>query len=79
VWEGEEAQENYRLHYGKFATLANATYVLTKRGLKRNYNAKWIVARQRAAQRVSQVWFGLLNLTRPARHRLGVRKGEAGR
>ena len=21
VWEGEEAQENYRLHYGKYATL----------------------------------------------------------
>ena len=29
VWEGEEAQENYRLHQGKFRTLANATHLLS--------------------------------------------------
>jgi hypothetical protein len=75
VWEGEEAQENYRLHSGKFATLANATYVMTKRGLRRNYKATWTAARQRTAERLSRAWFGVLNLTRPARHRLGVRKG----
>lgn len=75
VWEGEEAQENYRLHTGKFATLANATYVMTKRGLRRNYKAPWTSARQRTAERLSQAWFGVLNLTRPARQRLGVRKG----
>ena len=75
VWEGEEARENYRLHYGKFATLSNATYLLTARGLKRNYKATWITARQRMAERLSQAWFGVLNVTRPARHRLGVRKG----
>jgi hypothetical protein len=75
VWEGEEAQENYRLHYGKFATLANATYVLTAGSIRRNHKAKWIEARQRAIGGLSQAWFGLLNLTRPARHRLGVKKG----
>jgi hypothetical protein len=75
VWEGEEAQENYRLHYGKFATLANATHVLTAGGIRRNHKAKWIEARQRAIGGLSQAWFGLLNLTRPARHRLGVKKG----
>lgn len=75
VWEGEEAQENYRLHYGKYATLSNATYVLKASGLKRNYKAGWITARQRAAGALSQAWFGVLHLTRPARHRLGVKKG----
>jgi hypothetical protein len=75
VWEGEEARENYRLHYGKFATLSNATYLLTVGRLKRNYKAAWITARQRMAERLSQAWFGVLRLTRPARHRLGVRKG----
>ena len=75
VWEGEEAQENYRLHSGKFATLANATYVIKKSGLKRNYKAAWTAARQRTAERLSQAWFGVLNVTRPARHRLGVKKG----
>ena len=75
VWEGEEAQENYRLHYGKYATLSNATYLLTAKRLKRNYKAAWITARQRMAERLSQAWFGVLKVTRPARHRLGVRKG----
>src|SRR5580704_5791888 len=79
VWEGEEAQENYRLHYGKFATLANATHVLTANGVRRNYKAVWITAQQRAATGFYQAWFGVLNLTRPARHRLGVRKGSVGR
>jgi hypothetical protein len=75
VWEGEEAQENYRLHYGKYATLSNATYLLTANRLKRNYKAAWITARQCMAGRLSQAWFGVLKLTRPARHRLGMRKG----
>ena len=48
VWEGEEAQENYRLHYGKFATLGDATYVLTKHGVRRNYKAALVSARRRA-------------------------------
>jgi hypothetical protein len=77
VWEGEEAQENYRLHNGKYATLANATYVLTRRGVRRNYKAAWISAQRRAATRFYRMWFGVLNLTRPARHRMGVRKGGA--
>ena len=40
VWQGEEAQENYRLHQGKFATLGNATHVLRGGRLKRNYKAE---------------------------------------
>jgi hypothetical protein len=79
VWEGEEAQENYRLMRGKFATLANASHLLTSRRLRRNYGARWILARQYAVGTWYWVWFGLLNLTRPARHRLGVRKGAVGR
>jgi len=79
VWEGEEAQENYRLHYRKFATLSNATYVLTAGGVRRNYKAKWIEAGRSAARGLYLAWFGVLNLTRPARHRLGIRKGVAER
>jgi hypothetical protein len=74
VWEGEEAQENYRLMRGKFTTLANASHLLTNRGIRRNYGAAWILARQYAVGAWYWAWFGLLNLTRPARHRLGVRK-----
>jgi hypothetical protein len=79
VWEDEEAQENYRLLHGKFATLANASHLLGARGIRRNYGASWVLARQYAVGGWYWIWFGLLNLTRPARHRLGVRKGAAGR
>ena len=74
VWEGEEAQENYRLNYGKFATLGDATYLLTGRGVRRNYKATWVTARRRATNGFYEAWFRVLHLTRPARHRLGVKK-----
>jgi hypothetical protein len=77
VWEGEEAQENYRLHSGKFATLGDATYLLTGRGVRRNYKAAWVTARRRATSEFYEAWFRVLHLTRPARHRLGVKKGAA--
>lgn len=79
VWEGEEALENYRLHDGKFATLANASHFLGGRGIRRNYGVSWILAQQYAVGGWYWIWFGLLNMTRPARHRLGVRKGAVGR
>jgi hypothetical protein len=77
VWEGEEAQENYRLHYGKFATLDDATYVLTRRGVRRNYKATWVRARRQVTQGFYEAWFRVLHLTRPARRRLGMRKGRS--
>jgi hypothetical protein len=79
VWEGEEAQENYRLHEGKYATLAHAPWMLTAEGMRRNYRAAWITARRRATTGLYSAWFRVLNLTRPARHRLGVRKGAVER
>lgn len=50
VSEGEEAQENYKPLEGhrKFRTLEDATYVLTKGGLRRNYR-HWLVQFKRAA------------------------------
>jgi hypothetical protein len=79
VWEGEEAQENYRLLHRKFATLSNASHLLGARGIRRNYGASWILTRQYAVGAGYWIWFGLLKWTRPVRHRLGVRKGAAGR
>jgi hypothetical protein len=37
------------------------------------------LARQYAVGGGYWIWFGLLKWTRPVRHRLGVRKGAAGR
>jgi len=73
VWHGEEAQQNYQLHQGKFATLAYATHVLRYGRLQRNHQAWLGPVKRNAAARLSGIWFGLLNATRSVRHKLGVR------
>jgi hypothetical protein len=73
VWHGEEARENYRLHEGKFSTLADATYVLRSGRLRRNHRAPFVRIRRSAIAGVYRIWFGLLNATRSVRRRLGWR------
>lgn len=75
VWQGKEAQQNYALLEGKrFATLENATYRLTPKGLQTNYY-HWVVeAKRRISSVRSAAWFGFLGLTRPLRTRLGLRQ-----
>lgn len=76
VWQGEEAQENYALLEGhrKFRTLDNANYILEESGLRRNYRNFYVQARRDASDRFYSAWFALLNLTRPIRHRVGLRQ-----
>jgi hypothetical protein len=76
VWDGEEAQENYKLLEGhrKFATLENATHLLRADGLHRNYRHWAVQARCRAADSLSPAWFRFLDVTRPIRQRLGLGK-----
>lgn len=76
VWEGEEAQENYRLLEGarKFRTLEDATFILEPRGLRRNH-ARWLARAKRQSRKwLTPIWFSFLNLTRPVRHRVGLRQ-----
>jgi hypothetical protein len=75
VWEGEEAQQNYELLEGhkKFRTLENATHLLRPDGLHPNY-CHWMVQAKRAASDFFYpAWFRVLDVTRPLRHRLGLR------
>jgi hypothetical protein len=72
VWEGEEAQENFRLHYGKFATLADTNYVMDAKGLKRNHKEMFVRRKREAVAGFYRIWFALLDLTRPIRRRLGL-------
>jgi hypothetical protein len=76
VWEGEEAQENYKLLDGhrKFRTLDNATHLLKPDGLHWNRRGWYVQARRDASDLFYPAWFGLLNLTRPLRHRIGLRQ-----
>lgn len=78
VWEGEEAQQNYKLLDGGryFATLENATHRLTADGFMPNRH-HWVVQGRRQFRRAaSRAWFALLDWTRPMRHALGLRQRQ---
>jgi hypothetical protein len=73
VWEGEEAQGNYRLYKGKFRTLASATHVLNGERMQPNYK-RWLArVKDVSVAKFYAGWFGALNATRPLRERLGLR------
>jgi hypothetical protein len=76
VWQGKEAQENYCLleNGRKFRTLQSAVYVLESGRLRANHS-RWLVlpARQLSGW-LYAAWFSLLKLTRPVRHRLGLKE-----
>lgn len=79
VWQGEEAQRNYALlENGRcFRTIENATHRLTPGGFKTNHR-HWIVQANRKLHKIAtQLWFAILYVTRPLRHRIGLRRAAA--
>ena len=78
VWQGEEAQRNYALLGGGryFHTIENATHRLTPGETRRNWRHWYALGRRAAAGAASRVWFALLGITRPVRHRLGLRQAK---
>ncbi len=76
IYEGEEVRQNVAyMQGGRYATLENATHRLTPRELRPNYY-HWVVqARRKTLALGSAAWFVLLGLTRPLRHKLGLRQG----
>jgi hypothetical protein len=75
VWGGDEAQKNYELvgGWGRFHTIENATRILTQSGLEANW-CRWRVLGRQALR---GVWFNVLQVTRPLRHAVGLRKSGA--
>lgn len=76
VWEGEEAQENYRLleNWRKYRTLESATHVLRSGQLCPNH-ARWLVAPKRHLRTLpSRLWHLFLKMSLPLRHRLGLKR-----
>ena len=76
VWHGEEAQNNCALleNHRKFATLYDATHLLGPEGCRPNGRRHLVHAKRSVARARDKVWVGLLNLTRPIRHRLGIKQ-----
>jgi hypothetical protein len=80
VWAGEEAKRNMALVGGwwRHLTTADATHRLTANNVRLN-SRRWTVKSRRAFWHyVQPSWFAFLNLTRPVRHRLGLRQRSAG-
>lgn len=77
VWQGEEAQQNYRLldNGRKFRTLESASYLLDSGRLRRNPLRWFAVPKRWLRGPLYAVWFSLLNVTRSLRHKLGLKQG----
>jgi hypothetical protein len=71
VWRGEEARRNHELAGPRgFATIEDATHKLTARGVKRNFLCSLApVRRTLSLER-------LLDVSRPGRHALGLRRAN---
>jgi hypothetical protein len=76
LWNDVEANRNRVLRQGHFATIDNATHLLTPTGLRPNYYHWVALAKRKAAGAGSAVWFGFLNVTRPLRKVLGLRQRQ---
>ena len=76
VWEGEEAQENYRFLEGerKYRTLESATHVLRSGQLRQNHT-RWLVLPKRKLRLLAfRLWYSFLKVSLPLRHRIGFRR-----
>jgi hypothetical protein len=75
LWQDVEAKQNFALlGQGHFATIDNATHRLTPNGLRPNYY-HWVAqGKRKVLSACNAAWFGLLDLTRPLRRRLGLRQ-----
>jgi len=77
VWQGEEAKYNEQfLQGGRFATLDNATHVLSENEERRNYRHWLVQARRRSRAALQAAVFKFYDLTRTVRHWLGLRRRE---
>lgn len=77
VWCDEQAARNRELGGGHWHlyTLEDATHTLTQDGIRYNWFHRWPPLRRRMRPWFIHIWFWILGLTRPLRHRLGLRKG----
>jgi hypothetical protein len=84
VWNDEDARRNHELAKAdcRLGTIEDAPYRLTHKGVERNgtywaapvkRKVRAMVTKTRTAIR-SNVWHPLLNLTRPVRHSVGIKK-----
>ncbi len=78
VWNDEQAQRNFALAgpARNLHTIDDATHRLTAEGMRWNPRHLLLPAMRAARPWLMPLWHGLLNLTRPLRHRVGLRQDK---
>lgn len=78
VWNDEQARSNYENAGGKWHlhTIDDATHILDDRGERPNYYRFWVPYWRVLRPSVIPWWHAFLNLTRPIRHRIGLRQAK---
>jgi hypothetical protein len=76
VWQDDQAKKNYELAGGKWHlyTIEDSTHRLTPAGIQRNLWYPFVPFRRASRPYVAPVWYKLLDLTRPVRHVVGIRR-----
>ena len=74
-WPAEESARNRALAGDGRChnTIADATEVSTHEGIRPNRKRHWVNFKRSVAKVRNSIWFSVLDITRPARHALGLR------
>lgn len=80
VWEGKEAEVNYKLLGGMlhFHTIEDAPFLLTDNGVKKNITRKYLNRRfeHLVLLRLKLLFWSLMSWSRPLRHFLGIKSSK---
>ena len=76
VWNDEQAIANYRNAGGRWHlyTIDDATHILESDGERSNPSRHFAPYWRFLRPHIIPYWHGFLNVTRPIRHRLGIRE-----
>jgi hypothetical protein len=78
VWNDEQARRNYALAGGRWHlyTIADATHILESNGERRNWKRFFAPYWRFLRPKLIPIWFAFLDLTRPVRKLLGLRRAR---
>jgi len=76
VWNDQQARRNYELAGGRWHlyTIDDATHILRADNEQRNWARLWAPYWRHLRPKLVPIWFGILNVTRPVRKLLGLRR-----
>jgi len=81
VWHGEESRQNIALYesWRCLNTIADADWLMDTGSIRRTHRRHLVQAGREAQKLRKDIWHALLGVTRPLRHRLGLRQENLAR